>query len=275
MSEIFNQAQLLLGIPDVDEQQYALTIKSLDDFLKEKQIEHNSEYSDNIWRLKSSLELKRDYAKVFSLLKEKKHYDAWGLLEICEINLSLIIENSNPDFHKEARLHFYSEYISNWQSLFPYAIFFSPGMLVGYYTCSICNTKIRPRNSCKHKKKKLYCGEICFHNGHDLEMLEISIVTKPVQKYSVVMKDYDYTVVNYVVERLNSPFDGWQPIRTRKIYPRNMFNSAMPETTCPCKQGDKKFSECCSPKAQIEIPHIDIVFAKALPQELCCEIFPY
>jgi hypothetical protein len=275
MTSVFTQAELLLQNPAADEQEHSSLIESLDALLKETRASQNMEAANEAWRIKAALEVKRNYISTFSLLKAGKHYDAWCSLERCEITLSLIIENSDFDFQKKARTHFYDQYIRNWQSLFPYKIFLSPGFIVGYYTCSICNTKIRPRSRCIHKKKKLYGGEICFYEGHELDILEISIVTNPVQKYSVALVDYDYTVIDYVIERLDHPFDGWQPIKTTKSYPRSMFNAVSAEENCPCKKGDNKFGECCSKMQLIEIPHIEIVFAKQLSQEQSCEVFPY
>lgn len=275
MTSVLEQAEWMLQNISSDEQEHTRLIGSLEAILQEKKTLQDLEAANEVWRIKTALEVKRGYIEAFTLLKAGKHYDAWCCLERCEITLSLIVENSNSEFRKKARTHFYDRYVNNWQSLFPYKIFFSPGFIVGYYTCSICNTKIRPRNSCEHKKKKLYGGEICFHVGHELEFLEISIVSNPVQKYSLPLIDYDYTVINYVIDRLANPFEAWQPIVTTKTYPRNMFNSVLEEKNCPCKKSDKTFGECCSEKKQIEIPHIEIVFAKTLVQEQCCEVFPY
>ncbi|HEX5277883.1 MAG TPA: zinc chelation protein SecC [Fluviicoccus sp.] len=237
--------------------------------------ERDTQYADQLWRLKTALGVKHGYMQAFAQLKAGDHYNAWCILERCEIDLSLLVENSDSAFHKVARTAVFDEYIKNWQSLYPYKIFFSPGFLVGFYTCSICGEKIRPSKSCGHRKKRLYGGKICFHIGHDLEPLEVSIVTRPVQKYSIPLVDYDYSLLNYVIERLDHAFEPWKPVFSRMAYPRNRFNSVSETDPCPCKTGSKSFGECCSGKEEVEIPHVDFHFMKKLPEDKQHWSFPY
>ena len=187
----------------------------------------------------------------------------------------MLEENSDTDFIESFNVEWFKKHIEYWQSLFPYSVFFSPSFIVGYHTCSICDHKIRPRSRCEHKKGKLYNGEVCYHAVHDiLDVPEVSIVTNPVQKYSVALIDYDYTAVNYVAERLDDPLESWKAVKTKKSYPREKFASVKGDDLCPC-QSKEKFSECCSSKDEITIPHFKIEFQKYIRPELQYEHFPY
>ncbi len=80
-----------------------------------------------MWKLKTILIIKDRYIKTFFLLKDKKHYEAWVLLERIEIDISFLEKNVDEDFIKKYKLDFYKEIVESWQSLFPYKIFFSIG----------------------------------------------------------------------------------------------------------------------------------------------------
>lgn len=227
------------------------------------------------WAIKSALELKVFYLKFFKLLKNRDHYNAWFMLERTEITLKFLRENITEALFDEFRLAFYAHYIPNWQSLFPYTVFFSPGMSVGYYTCSICGAVQKPRSRCSHKKGKVHNGKLCLHEGHDFNFLEVSLVSNPVQKYSVLMMDYDYTIINYLSNNLESPYDGWQKYEGTRTYDRKLFTNISDSDPCPCKKNGLQFGLCCSNKDNITIPHINILLEKEISPENKVDYFPY
>lgn len=175
-------------------------LENLDQKKKEAVAKDNEALANDCWRETEALRLNILYIEAFDKLKAHKYRDAWNDLERCEINAKFIEENSSGEFFIHSRSRFIKDKASNWQSLYPYCVFASPGFTVGYYSCSICGHKIRPRSRCGHVKGKIYNGELCVHEAHDMEFREVSLVTNPVQKYSVVHYDetLDFPLINYL-----------------------------------------------------------------------------
>lgn len=232
--------------------------------------------ANNCWRELQVLELNILFIRAFHNVKTKNYRGAWNELEQCELIYSFIRDNSSEEYLCNPRLAFIADKISKWQSLYPYCLFCSPGFKVGYYTCSICDHKIRPRSRCAHKKGKVYNGQLCLHVAHDLEMLEISMVTKPVQKYSVMHDDstLDFTLLVRLSSFLDHAFEGWDLNWTTMKFLVERFKSVKNEDKCPCKSGNQ-FEVCCMGKEEVAIPHVDFIFSKPLPTDTEAITFPY
>lgn len=244
---------------------------------KEKAVKNGDEVkANNCWRELETLELNILFIRAFHNIKSQKYRDGWNELEQCEIKYSFIRDNSSEEYLCNPRLKFIKNKIAKWQSLYPYCLFCSSGFKVGYYSCSICNHKVRPRSRCEHKKGKIYNGELCVHVAHDIEVLEISIVTNPVQKYSVMHDDstLDFTLLERLSTFLVNAFEEWELNRTTMKFPIERFNSISKGDKCPCKSG-KSFEECCMEKEEIEMPHVDLIFSKPLPRDAETITFPY
>lgn len=255
------------------------SIKIIDGIKNEKikAIERCDEVKANeCWRILEAFKLNVLYIKAFHNIKNKKYRDAWNELEQCEINYGFLSKNSTEGFLINTRSEFIRDKVSKWQSLYPYCLFMSPGFKIGYHTCSICGHKVRPRSKCGHKKGKIYNGELCLHIAHDIEFLEVSIVSTPVQKYSVIHDDktLDFTLLQYLSDVLENAFEDWDLSRTTKKFPRERFANVKDDDACPCKSG-KKFQLCCKEKKEIEIPHIDFILSKHLPPDKEEIKFPY
>ena len=236
----------------------------------------DEEKANRCWRELEALELNRLFIQAFNSIKNKKYRDGWNKLEQCEIICKFLIENSPKNFLISTRVNFIKDKVEKWQSIYPYCLFVSPGFKVGYYTCRICEHKIRPRSRCEHKKGKIYNGELCLHVAHDMEILEISIVSKPVQKYSVIHDDetLDFSLLKYLFDILEYAFEEWDLNWTKMKFPAERFKSVRKESKCPCKS-DNTFENCCINKAEVEIPHIDFIFSRSLPNDKEEIIFPY
>ena len=115
-----------------------------------------------------------------------------------------------------------------------------------------------------------------MHVAHDMEMLEVSIVTKPVQKYSVLHNDetLDFSLINYLADFLDNAYENWEAHWTRKNFPIEKFSQCDPNSDCPCKSG-KTLEECCINEKEISIPHVDFKFFKEISDEKSKVRFPY
>lgn len=234
------------------------------------------EKANNYWRELEALKLNILFIQAFHNLKSKNYRQAWNEMEQCEIKYGFISNNSTPKYLDTSRLNFIKNKIVKFQSLYPYCVFCSLGFKVGYYSCSICGHKVRPRSRCEHKKGKVYNGELCIHVVHDMEMIELSIVTKPVQKYSVMHDDstLDFTLIERLVSYLDHAFEDWDLNWTKMKFPIERFSSVSKDDKCPCKS-EEKFGACCMGKKDVEIPHVDFIFSKPILNDAETITFPY
>lgn len=260
----------------VDQEEVNSALTQLTEAKHAASADAEEEKANQLWRDIQVLKIASTFVAAIKNIKQKKYRDAWCELEQCEIACKFLGENSSTAFFQESGARFIETYTGKWQSLFPYCVFASPAMVVGYYSCSICNHKIRPRSRCQHTKGRLYNGEICTHQAHELEILEISIVSKPVQKYSVMHNDetLDFSLLEYLCSHIESPFDEWDAHWTTKKFPRARFGSLSENQNCPCQSGCL-FGQCCSNKAEIEIPHVDFALRNDLNEEAKSKRFPY
>jgi len=226
-----------------------------------------------IWCLETALRIQNLYLQAFSELKDSKFYEAWCDMERAEIALGSL-ERHDTACWPEFRLGFIKAHIERWQSIFPYRMFLSPGFIGLEKTCSICGTIVTPRKACGHVTGEIYNGVQCFRVVTRMKMLEVSFVEKPLQKYSVVfLRDpetgksrdhYNYGVVQFAINALRGPFDGWDVEHTRRIQPHSRFSHLGPNDSCPCGS-KKKYKKCCGPKEGVLCPHEEFHFEVAPP----------
>lgn len=267
--------QLILS-NSIDITTYDSYKNKLEGYLSSCQKKNKENTTNFLWRLVTLYNIKINFIKNFEHLKNGNFYESWCILETIEISVQNLINNSSKEFIDKYQVNFYKHYTQQWQSLFPYNIFFSMGFIASKFTCSICGHELRPRSLCNHRKGKIYDGELCFHICNQMDdILEVSIVDNPMQKCCIPMIDYDYSLVQYAVDRLYSPFDGWSYYKTKIKVERSKFHSVPPEDLCPCRENNKRFEECCFFKSQIEIPHIDFYFEKPFDESLPKFAFPY
>ncbi len=87
---------------------------------------------------------------------------------------------------------------------------------------------------------------------------EISIVTDPVQKYSVLQMDDRYDVTQYVRDHLSGRFHPWSGEWTHKRRPHDLFSNQPADGPCPCKS-KLRYAECCLPTEGVRMPHFQMM----------------
>ncbi|EMO7282197.1 zinc chelation protein SecC, partial [Acinetobacter baumannii] len=121
--DMLNNIDTLLLSNSTNESHYKVALEEVSKLLENIQEQGDEDLSNFLWKLKTILIIKDRYIKTFFLLKDKKHYEAWVLLERIEIDISFLEKNVDEDFIKKYKLDFYKEIVESWQSLFPYKIF--------------------------------------------------------------------------------------------------------------------------------------------------------
>lgn len=222
-----------------------------------------------IWIYEEILEIQKNYISAFHQMKNGSYYDAWCSLERVENNIHFLEPHYKPEFD-EYKLQFIDKHTKQYQSLFPYKMFFSPALLVLEKLCSICQRPISIRNFCGHRIGEIYNGEMCCRIVKKAEPFEVSLVETPVQKYSVAFFNdpktgqrgdhYNYTLVRYLIERLNGPFDTWNVQWTKKRQPHSRYKHVGRNESCPCGSG-KKYKYCCLRESGILRPHCEFIFS--------------
>ena len=225
------------------------------------------------WCLEVVADVQDHYVAAFQFFKQKRFYDGWSELERGEIALDSL-DAHYVDSKGTFGLEFIRSQSERFQSVFPYALFISPEYVYKRLECNICGAELSLRNPCSHKVGEIYGGEICHRVVRDMEVVAVATVRHPVQKYSVLgvagteLDDfYDYSVVDYVVRGLRSPWDGWDFIETKIRHPHERFSHVPPGDPCPCESSGT-YEDCCLKEEGVLRPHFQILFRKQPPPGL-------
>lgn len=125
----------------------------------------------------SAQALKNELSMIINL-KEGEPNFAWGNLVEAQ-NLISSVARNHP-FGDGNQLEGYSAKLLAFEKLlFPKMIFASTGGIVKESRCTICKLDYE---ECDHIKGKMYNGEICAREIHEMELEEVSLVENPANK---------------------------------------------------------------------------------------------
>jgi hypothetical protein len=245
--------------------------------LKEQAVKINDQsLAKTIWCFEEILKIQDKYIAAFNQLKTAKYYEAWCVFEQVELGMQFLAPHFD-DSAAEYHLRFIEKHISQYQSLYPYKYFFSPEMVKHEITCSICNKPISIHKPCGHRVGEIYDGKMCARIVSNMEVLGMALVQQPSQKYSVpfitdpqtgnTVDHYDYSLVKYLIQRLNSPFHTWDIHWTKMRHPHSRFSHVGRNDPCPCESGIK-YKKCCLPMGGVLRPHCEFKFSVMPPKEL-------
>lgn len=250
---------------NIDLRSIVATIKLLKKFAA---ADSDESLAKELWCFQQVATIYMNYLRAFDEMKAGRYYKAWCLLERVEISLHSL-ERHFEICDEDHWIKFIKRHVPYFQSLYPYRVFLSPAMVIHEKRCSICDAVIGLRTSCAHVTGEIYHGEMRAVRITKADIQEISLVTNPVQKYSVAFAgnkgedNYNYGMVANVIKRLGSPFDAWTPHWTTRFYPHSHFRGVGRNDSCPCRSG-LKYKKCCLEKAGISLPHCHITF-EAMP----------
>lgn len=208
------------------------------------------------WSVQAYADGMATYVSAFVHLKRGRYYNGWCALEQVELALERVLRNAAPEPVLTLAAE-RAQMITLWQSLFPYRVFASPGFLNQDWACSICGKRSTPIDPCGHMPGKVYDGELCSVSITKAKILEVSLVLHPVQKYSVLTPDdreHDFSLVAYVVDRLNDPFHAWTGEWTHRRHPHAGFVEHPLGGPCPCNSS-LRYRECCWGESGVRVKH--------------------
>ncbi len=221
-----------------------------------KVVAADAQEKNRLWFVAAFAEATELYLNAYLQMSRGEFYSGWCTLEQAEhafarLEVNPFIPTLSACVGRRADL------VALWQSTFPYRHFLSPAMIYKRWECSICGKQSTPVDPCGHIPKRVYDGELCYRRILEAQPREISIVTDPVQKYSVLQLDYNYDVVRYVFNLLQGPFHRWSGEWVHKRQPHANFSSCPPGDACPC--GSKlRYAECCLPTEGVRMPHFQV-----------------
>ena len=228
-------------------------------YLKKNAVNSSDQLTAKVaWCFETIGEIQDKFVEIYIHFISGEFYKGWCHLERCEILIGFLDEHfheKNNEFGIEhIRIH-----TKNFQSLFPYKIFSSPGFILKH-RCSVCKKLITPRNHCGHEIGEIYDGEMCQKLAETIQILEFSIVDNPVQKYSVLFPEgqdnYNYGAIKYIVKKISSPWDIWDYEKSKKLIPK--YEKVGRNELCPCDSG-MKYKKCCLRKKR-EIDHFEFTY---------------
>ena len=225
----------------------------------QKSININDEDEANkYWYWKSTLLVKQNYFKVFELFKDNKFEEAWNLLENIEKHITIMLDNVE-DCAYDFGVKYIQEKVNYIQKLFPYSLFFSREMVVLESHCSICEQKNSIRKSCHHIPGKLYMGKICQRIITKADLLGVSIVSNPKDKYAIAhinKKEYNYELLKYFLTNINDPYDDF--VVEESYVLKVEYQGIDDNSICPC--GSKiAYKDCCKGTSSERIVHKNII----------------
>lgn len=211
-----------------------------------------------VWCFEKIGKIQDKYVESFVHFTKEEFYEGWCLLERCEILIGFL-DNHFNEKNNEFGIEHIRIHAKKFQSLFPYKTFLSPGFILKH-RCSVCKKMITPRNYCGHGIGEIYNGKMCHKIAETIEILEISIVDNPVQKYSVAFlegkDEYNYEAIKYIVNKVTSPWDTWDFEKSKRLIPK--YKNVGRNELCPCGS-IMKYKKCCLRKKR-EIDHIEFTF---------------
>lgn len=121
--------------------------------------------------------VKSEISMIISL-KNNEMAIAWGHLVQAQNSVSIVARN-HPISDGEYLNGYVSKLESFEKTLFPKMMFASTGGIIKKSICRICGTDYE---ECDHIKGKMYKGELCVREIHEMELEEVSLVENPANK---------------------------------------------------------------------------------------------
>lgn len=230
-------------------------------------IQNKQEDAKRLWVYQTIVEIHELFVESFSLLKAKQYYQGWCKLETIEITIAALKKHLQYD-KKQFFLWHIEKSTKNLQVIFPYRLFSSSEILKKKKKCSVCDKELSIRNPCGHIVGEIYNGEMCYRIVTEAELLGVSLVYNPGNKYAVMfLKDektdkqidqYKYDTVDYLFELIESPYQPWDLEVMQREIKKEDYGDISRNDLCSCGSC-KKFKKCCMKHIGKKYPHYEFI----------------
>lgn len=261
--------EFLKVLGSLNKKNFESTIKYIDD-LKEsfKDLKlvikcQEESYLNDLYILNSQINFIEAYCSTWRLVLMGSFTESWSRLQDSIDHLRTIKKFS------KIPLNFFENQLIELEKAYPYDIFFSVGMVVEKYECSICGEDI-DSFECPHTLGELYSGEMAIGKACNVKKLDhIAIVTSPMDKRCTIQHENQSDVFNIIRHLANdinnnkfkiSWFKGIELLSWEEENPD--FLSLGRNEPCFCGSGIK-FKKCCINKKMIEKAHAEILLEQA------------
>lgn len=219
---------------------------------------------NDIFLLKQILSFHNHLVKFWEEICNAKYSSSWNYLQNCLDSLRSInkfaLNNQKTDY-----LNFFEKQLLILEKLYPYNIFLSTGMEVGFYECSICGKNI-DSFECEHEIGELYSGEIAIAIAKGVVNLDhVAMVKHPNDKRCVIQYDDNsdqFMNLQFLNREINrrkvTPITIYDADETPKKEINKKYVKLKRNEKCFCGS-NKKFKNCCINKQFIEKEHIHLV----------------
>jgi hypothetical protein len=231
-----------------------------------KHIEGPDALFDDLFVLRCFVDLFAHYGKLWRLIRRNKICASWNELQNAFDVLRLVRKFSHID------TSCIEDQLVELQKAYPYNVFFSMGITVGWFECSICGQDI-DSFLCLHRKGYLYRGRMAVGIARDIvEIDHVSMVDRPEDRRCVVKYQDDgeqFKLVRLLASLLRERkfviSDFGQLRFSRKHRPNPALKNLGRNDPCYCGSG-MKFKRCCLRSPDVEGDHVDIVPNPFLPE---------
>ena len=121
--------------------------------------------------------IKSELSMVLSL-KNNEMDAAWASLIYAQTSIPIVMRN-HPFSNGEYLNGYLSKLDAYERFLFPKMMFSSYGGIIKKTRCNICGLEYE---ECEHLKGKMYNGELCVREIHEVDLEEVSLVENPASK---------------------------------------------------------------------------------------------
>lgn len=220
----------------------------------------DSVVKNKIWVYSTLLKCHLLHEEIFNLLKSESFYPAWCKLENLEILLANVRGN-HEHVERDFGQAFLTNAVNSWQMLYPYKLFSSSREIIKKMSCSICQSPRSVLQSCKHRRGKLYAGEVCHDVVEDFELITYDLVSNPVVKAAVPFRQdgdhYDYSRLRAALQVVTTSRH-WFSVSKLGVPVAKHTGVHSPSFLCPCMRSIRNYEDCCLPLSMIEADHFII-----------------
>ncbi|HGO5293080.1 YecA family protein [Photobacterium damselae] len=201
-------------------------------------------------------------SKFWEFVLHEKYYKSWCSLQDTLDNLRNVKRFSD---HDSALLDFLEVQLKAIESVYPYQLFSSTGVIFEGCNCSICGEDIDSFECC-HIQGELYDGEIAIGIIQNVKKFDhLALVEHPEDKRCVVGADDSHPNMlvlrdlgQYILQGRLKPLGFKDVLKVEFDKVNDAYVALKPNQKCFCGSG-VKFKKCCRNKITVRHKHYEFI----------------